>query len=345
MFTLKHKKIHILIYCPVKIPAIHYGGIERVIWDLGKALHQQGYQITYLVKSGSYCDFAKVIHYNPSVDINQQIPDDVDLVHCHDIVHPKPQKPYLVTIHVNPGYKNTLDQQCVFISKNHAERHQSNAFVYNGLDWDNYPKPNFNSKRAYFHFLANAAWKVKNVKGAMEITKQANEKLEVLGGYRFNFKMGWRFTFDTHVRFRGMVNNVEKAKYIQQSKGLIFPVLWDEPFGLAIIESMYFGCPVFATPYGAIPELVNEETGFLSTSVDDLAYAIKKSSDFDSIKIHHRAKDLFSANFMANQYLKYYERVLNGEALNENVPTLKEEVKSKYLPFDYSSKNSNNSPK
>jgi glycosyltransferase involved in cell wall biosynthesis len=108
---------------------------------------------------------------------------------------------------------------------------------------------------------------------------------------------------------------------------------------------MYFGCPVFATPYGAVPELINEETGFLSTSVDDLAYAIKKSSDFDSIKIHDRAKNLFSATFMANQYLKYYERVLNGEALNKNVPTLKEEVKSKYLPFDYSSKNSNNSPK
>ena len=48
------------------------------------------------------------------------------------------------------------------------------------------------------------------------------------------------------------------SSLLNASRGLIFPVRWHEPFGLAVIESLYFGCPVFATPYGALPELVQE---------------------------------------------------------------------------------------
>lgn len=230
---IQKNKLHILIFCPAKIPALHYGGTERIVFDLGNVLHQKGYKISYLVKGGSYCDFADVLVYNPNQDFNLQIPKDVDLIHCHDIPKQKPQKPYLVTIHGNPNYGITLDEQCVFISKNHAERYNSNCFVHNGLDWNNYPKPGLHSKRNYFHFLANASWKVKNLKGAIRITKEADERLEVLGGYRFNFKMGWRITLDAHAKFKGMVNNVQKADSLNSSKGLIFPVLWNEPFWIS----------------------------------------------------------------------------------------------------------------
>ncbi len=51
---------------------------------------------------------------------------------------------------------------------------------------------------------------------------------------------------------------------MQRSKGLIFPVLWNEPFGLAAIESLYAGAPVFGPNYGSIPELINEKTGYTS---------------------------------------------------------------------------------
>ena len=59
-----------------------------------------------------------------------------------------------------------------------------------------------------------------------------------------------------------MVDASKKKVIIEQSKGLIFPVTWHEPFGLAITESFYFGAPVGGTPYGALPELVSPEVGF-----------------------------------------------------------------------------------
>ena len=53
MFIQKDKK-HILIVYNAKIPALLYGGIQRVIWDLGKSLVGKGYKVSFLVKEGSY---------------------------------------------------------------------------------------------------------------------------------------------------------------------------------------------------------------------------------------------------------------------------------------------------
>ena len=89
------------------------------------------------------------------------------------------------------------------------------------------------------------------MKGAIRIAKNIpHAHLDVLGGYRLNLKMGFRFTLSPRIHFHGMVDNVEKQQIIQQSKGLIFPILWDEPFGLCLIESLYYGSPVFGTPEG-----------------------------------------------------------------------------------------------
>jgi glycosyltransferase involved in cell wall biosynthesis len=332
MFIQQNKK-HILIVNHSKIPALKYGGTERVIWDLGKTLVDKGYRVSYLVSPGSYCAFADVIFYNSKIAINSQIPDDVDLVHFNFNPIEEIKKPYLVTVHGNPSFGDLLNIQSVFVSKNHAERYGSTAFVYNGLDWNNYPKVNLAEPRNHFHFLANAAWRVKNVKGAISICKKAHQQLTVLGGHRFNIKMGLRVTFDTHVQFKGMVDNEQKAKYLAQSKGLIFPVLWHEPFGLAIIESLYFGCPIFATPYGSLNELVNKDIGFLSNSADELALALLNADDYYKNLCHDFAVENFSAEVMTNAYIQYYEKVLNGEKLNKEAPTLIEQTTQKFLPY------------
>ena len=332
MFIQKNKK-HILIVSLSKIPALLYGGTERVIWDLGKALVNKGFRVTFLVHPGSYCDFAEVLFYNPNTGINAQIPEEVDLVHFNFNPSEPIIKPYLVTIHGNPSFGEQQNLQTVFVSKNHAERYGSTSFVPNGLDWDNYPEFNLTQTRERFHFLGNAAWRVKNVKGAIRITKKAKEKLDVLGGHRFNLKMGFRLTLDSHVSFKGMVNNEEKAQYLSQSKGLIFPVLWHEPFGLAIIESLYFGCPVFATPYGAIKEIVLPDYGFLSSDEDELVNAVKNAASYSKAKCNEYAVENFSAKVMADAYITLYERVWNGELLNSASPTLKEISKSKFLPY------------
>jgi len=68
--------------------------------------------------------------------------------------------------------------------------------------------------------LGNAAWRVKNVKGAIDvINKTKTEILEALGGVRFNFKMGIRFTYSSKVSFRGMIGGKEKFKLLNESIG------------------------------------------------------------------------------------------------------------------------------
>lgn len=310
----------VTIVYPGLIPSKKYGGTQRVIWGLGKELVGMGHKVCFLVEKGSECPFAEVRDIDPKVPISKQVPGDTDIVHFNDHASADGlSKPYVVTIHGNRP-PEVLDANSIFVSHNHAERFGSDSFVYNGLDWDSYGVPDLDKSRKGFHFLANASWKVKNLAGAIDTIKKIDDgELEVMGGYRFNFKMGWRFTFNPKIHFHGMVDDAQKKQIIQGSKGLLFPVRWHEPFGLAIIESMYFGAPVFGTPYGSLPELVPEECGYLSADSTDLATHLKYTiGDYSPQVCHEYVSDTFSAKNMAMRYIEKYEKVLNGEPLNKS---------------------------
>ncbi|RJX72389.1 glycosyltransferase [Vibrio sinensis] len=308
--------MHILIYTHATLPVVNYGGTERVIWDLVYALYQAQHRITLLAGKGTHCEWARVIEYNPDLPLDNQIPDDIDVVHFHSQFEAI-SKPYVITQHGNAH--GPIDANTIFVSSQHAKNHGAEAYVYNGLNWDNYLKPDLNCSRERFHFLGKAAWRVKNVQGAIDITRKAQQSLDVLGGHRLNFKMGFRFTLDRHVRFMGMVDDVTKSKVMTQSKGLVFPVTWHEPFGLAITESLFFGCPVFGTPYGSLPELVPNNIGVLSVNENELVDAVKNSEQLSRRKCHEYARDRFNADVMAKAYLVQYEKVLNGQVLNQNM--------------------------
>lgn len=324
--------MHILIVNNTRIPAHQYGGTERVIWWLGKELVKRGHRVSYLVQQGSTCPFGATIPYDFSKTVEQQTPADVDLVHFFhgfDEIHTKPS---VYTLGGNPGFGKLLPLNTVFVSKNHAERYGSNSFVHNGLDFEDYGDPGLNNKREYYHFLAKAAWRVKNVRGAIDIINKCSEKLVVLGGHRLNLKMGFRFTPYLNIRFKGMIGGEDKNEALRHSKGLLFPVLWHEPFGLAITESLYFGCPVFATPYGSLPELVTKDVGFLSTSKSELAEAIFENN-YKATTCHEYAVEYFGSKLMTERYLEVYQKVLDGEQLNARNPTLKAQPTERFLPF------------
>jgi glycosyltransferase involved in cell wall biosynthesis len=324
--------MNILFVNDTKLPATTYGGTERVIWWLGRELVRQGHTVTYLVAAGSECPFAKVLVYDAAKDMNLQVPDDIDVVHFQFQVHGFTKKPYLCTVHNNSG-RGEMDLNSVFVSANHAARNGSTTYVYNGLDIADYRKPDLNQKRSYTHFLAKAAWRVKNVQGAIDIATKSGNKLVVMGGTRFNLKMGLRFTPNLNVRFKGMVNNDQKSEVLNGSKALLFPVLWNEPFGVAITESLYFGCPVFGTPYGSLPELVPAEVGLLSNSKSVLIEGLKNVDSFSNQLCHEYAVDNFNIAKMANDYLKLYEIVIGGGKLNQIAPGLLEPNQPKYLPW------------
>lgn len=303
-----------------KIPAENYGGTERVIWGLGKSLVEMGHRVTFLVPEGSTCGFAEVLILKKDVDLNEQIPAHIDFVHLNLFPLQPMLKPYLITVHGNVPEKGPLDRNVVFVSKNQAERYNSETYVYNGLNWEDYPSPNIGINRNGFHFLGKADWKVKNLMGAIKIALKNKDEIKVIGGERWtyaNVKRGFKYLLNPKVHFHGMLGDKDKTKLMETSKGLLFPVKWHEPFGLAIIESLYAGCAIFGTKNGSLPELVTAETGFLGNSTDEIACGIKNFK-YNPALCHQYAVDNFNSARMAADYYKLYEKVLNGESLNKN---------------------------
>ncbi len=318
------------------IPVTAYGGTERVIWFLGKELAKMGHGVTFLVNKGSHCDFARIINYEKGREISDQIPSCADIVHFN-FTPPniqKIKKPYVITMHGNCNDYREFDRNTIFVSRDHAARFGSASYVHNGLDWNDYALPDFSNNRNYFHFLGHAAWRVKNVQGAIDlIIKTKKERLKILGGYRFNLNMGLRLTLSLRAKFCGMVGGRKKDMLLNGSKGLIYPVKWNEPFGLSVIESLYFGCPVFGTPYGSLTEIVNNDVGYLSNKADDLADAIDNANTYAAKTCHEYAVENFNSRKMTQAYLDKYEKILANEVLNESKPRLKEKQKDKFLKW------------
>ncbi|MFA0415205.1 glycosyltransferase [Vibrio renipiscarius] len=309
--------MNILMVYKGELPPVTYGGTERVVWSLIKGLVQLNHNVYLLSPTAVDCPWAETILHDLSKPLDEQIPDHIDVVHFHTSGMSE-KKPYVMTRHGNRDASQSNDANSIFVSHKHALNHGCEAFVHNGLDWSEYRTPNLDpSKRLNrYHFLGKAAWRVKNVQGAIDITKRAQTQLDVLGGFRLNFKMGFRLTLDQHVRFHGMVDNEQKCDVLERSRGLVFPVTWEEPFGLAITESLYMGCPVFGTPYGALPELIHSpEFGFLSSKETDIVEAILQHQIQPKL-CHEYARDTFDHITMAQNYVMMYERVIAGEALN-----------------------------
>jgi glycosyltransferase involved in cell wall biosynthesis len=199
----------------------------------------------------------------------------------------------------------------VFVSRNHAERHGSSAFVLNGLLWNDYAAPNWKIERKHLVFLGAAHLKTKNLAGSKRIARNAGLPLVVLGGNGIAWK---------GVRYEGQVNENQKSKWLNQGLALLFPVLWQEPFGLAIIEALYYGNPVLGTPRGALPELVLPPFGFLSESEEELAQAAQNLVRWNREACHSYAATQFNHLRLAADYLAYYEKVVSGQALNTHLP-------------------------
>ncbi|MBN1116799.1 MAG: glycosyltransferase [Bacteroidales bacterium] len=304
-----------------QIPAKKYGGKERALWSLLKALKNSGHKLKLIAPIGSVCPFADITPFDPKLPIEQQIDSRCDIVHFDYPLHREfEQKPYLCRQGGNGQQGEIFAKNTVFVSRNSAHRHGGEYFILNGIDAEEYGDPALNMKREYVHFLAKAAWKVKNLKGSIEISKMAGEHLEVIGGNRINFKMGFRVTLSLHVNFNGIIGGEKKLNIIRGSKALLYPVLWHEPCANAVFESLYYGCPVFGTTWGFLPEIINKEMGFLTNSKSAMAEALKNASSFNRKAIHEHLMEHHSIARVANEYMKAYELILEGKTLNAKTP-------------------------
>ena len=279
--------MHVAMYLRERIPAHKYGGTERVVWWLGKELVRRGHRLSLLAPAGSTCDFAQVIPVDERVPLSRQVPADCDLVHLHAPVAESFGVPAVLTNHWASGEHDRWPANTIFISADQAKRGGGSFYIHHGLDLDAYGPVDFDRPQQHLIFLAKASRKNKNLKGAMAIARRARRRLAVAGGTRLNFSSGFRLTLDWNVRFHGMVADQRKRQLLQQSQALLFPILWPEPFGLALIEALYYGNPVFGTPYGSLPELIVPDVGVLSLSQQELVERLHVLEDeFDRRRCH-----------------------------------------------------------
>lgn len=284
-----------------KLPVKNYGGIQRIIEWLSKALVQLGHTVYLVSQKGTDIPGTILIPTPKNVtDYTPYIPHDTDVVHYHSTPLVFPDKPFLVTIHGNGKPDEKFLPNTVFLSRNHAARHDSNRYVYNGIDPNEFIYKD--NKDDYILFLSKVSRSIKGVDTAVELAKKLNFKLIIAGGRRLNFRK--------NIKYVGEVDGRDKAILLAGAKALLFPIRWKEPFGLVVTEAHISGTPVITTNWGAMPELVPEDVGYRCDSNDELAHAIESIERISPSNCRKWALQNFTSEIMARSYLREYENLI-----------------------------------
>src|SRR5512132_2319889 len=98
------------------------------------------------------------------------------------------------------------------------------------------------------------------------------------------------------VEFIGEINEHAKTKFLGDALGLLFPIDWPEPFGLALIEAMACGTPVLAFRRGSVPEIVDEGvTGYIVDTPEEAIAVLPDVLSLDRRAVRQRFEERFSA--------------------------------------------------
>ncbi len=115
-----------------------------------------------------------------------------------------------------------------------------------------------------------------------------------------------------HVEFIGEISDSEKREFLGDAAGLLFPIAWPEPFGLAMIEAMACGTPVIAMRHGSVPEIVDDgTTGYIVEHEDQAVNAAKQLHTLNRARIRRVFETRFTARRMAQEYLATYQRLID----------------------------------
>lgn len=114
-----------------------------------------------------------------------------------------------------------------------------------------------------------------------------------------------------HVEFIGEIGDTEKSAFLGNAAGLLFPIAWREPFGLAMIEAMACGTPVIAFRRGSVPEVIDDGiTGFVVDDEEGAIAATKRLRGLDRARIRRVFEERFTARRMAEDYIDIYRGVI-----------------------------------
>jgi glycosyltransferase involved in cell wall biosynthesis len=204
------------------------------------------------------------------------------------------------------------------IAETEARLGRSFPVVYNGCDFGAF-EPNFEPGR-YLAFLGRMSH-AKNPAGAIAIARACGLPL-VLAGQPQNGEEERYFAEEVkphidgeRVRWLGPVNHPQKAEFLRNASALLFPIQWDEPFGLVMIEAMACGTPVVGVKRGSVGEVVSPGlTGFTGAAPGDLADLVPRALALDRRVVRSTAEARFGFGTMVDSYLELYRAMQPGAA-------------------------------
>ena len=183
----------------------------------------------------------------------------------------------------------------------------------NALDLESYP---YHAERGDYLLFLGRLSEEKGCHRAIEIAQRAGIPLKIAGKKRDHAELEY---FDAMVRphlgedveYLGETSHVTKVALLQNARATLFPIEWEEPFGLVMIESMACGTPVIATRWGAVPEVIeNGRSGIIVDHYLDMVDAIADSDRLEPLECRRYAEERFSAGRMVADYEAVYRAVV-----------------------------------
>ena len=119
----------------------------------------------------------------------------------------------------------------------------------------------------------------------------------------------------SEIEYLGEVSHGEKVELLQHARATLFPIEWEEPFGLVMIESMACGTPVIASRWGAVPEVVEPgRSGVIVDHWGDAAAALVETDQISPESCRAYAEERFKPERMVADYLGAYESLLSASS-------------------------------
>jgi glycosyltransferase involved in cell wall biosynthesis len=330
------------------VPPKLYGGTERIVAYLTDELVAMGHEVTLFASGDSLttatlepgCE--RALRLDPTVrdsvapllamleTVAQRARDfDVVHLHCDYLGYPVLRRagvPFLATLHgrldmpeLKALYRVFSDVPVISISNSQRGPLPEAAFVatvYHGLP-ERLLLPGSGSG-GYLAFLGRISPE-KAPDLAIRIAARAGMRLKIAAKIDAVDREYFRAEIEPllaqpHVEFVGEIGEHEKAEFLGNAAGLLFPIAWQEPFGLVMIEAMACGTPVIALRAGSVPEVVDDGiTGFI---VDDEATAASAAGQIhllDRTLIRTIFEQRFTARRMAEDYTRIYQDLTSGQ--------------------------------
>jgi glycosyltransferase involved in cell wall biosynthesis len=338
------------------VPPRLYGGTERIVSYLTEELVKLGHDVT-LFASGDSVTSAKLVscvptalrldpkvcdvipYYMLMLDRVRRQSDKFDILHFHiDHLHfplfRDMAARVLTTLH---GRQDLHDSKPIYIgfdemrliSISDSQRIPIStanfaATIYHGLPETDL-KPTFRPKGGYLAFLGRIAPE-KGPETAIQIARAAGIPLKIAAKIDRADQQYFREKIEPllaqpGIQFIGEISEHEKAEFLGQALGLLFPIDWPEPFGLVMIEAMACGTPVLAFERGSVPEIIKDgRTGIIVRSEDEAVRSLHRLLSLDRGIVRQEFEQRFSAQRMARDHVRLYQKLLkDARRLDYNV--------------------------